>query len=704
MFFYLKFFNLLPEFFFCLSLIFLLIYGTILSSTLKVRRLIIKPIINLALLILIFSTFLFWNNLASLNFFSSYFFGSISVDILSEISKMIIAIFSFFCLCFFQYHLSVQKINNFEYIIIILLAVLGVFLLCSANDLLVAYLSIELQSLAFYILASFKKHSSFSIHAGLKYFILGALASCLFLFSSSILYGITGSINFEDIFIFLDFGNFYSLNGCLTFFLQKLLNVTCFSFYYSFDTLFEDIVIDLYFCLLHASFITTDSFSFLEDNFTTIFVLLNKFIYYGDSSFFNFMPLLFLGEEYVYFFIECYYIPVTFYQSVFLYCTGLFELLVMDLSIIMNSLFFSVTCLSFFFFDNFNNSYILDKLEFYLVIGFVFQHIDFLVTFCLDLFWTESFINWNFLTNYFVLDMCFYYFRFYNLFSTIIFASSIFFLLFSIFFKLAVVPFHLWLPDVYEGSLTSTTSFFAIIPKLSIFVLLIRFLHFNLIDCSSSFQFLFLLLGVISVAYGAFIAIEERKLKSLIAFSAISNVGFIFVGFSAFTGFAQVFILCYLVIYMLANMLVWFVVLMYTEHKKTIDYRKFNKELSSFSNFYRSNKVMSFLFSFTLFSIAGIPPFIGFIAKFGVFFVTLETSLFSIAVFCILCSILSIFYYLRIIKLIFFENNDDNLVLFKSRSSFFNFFFIGCFLILFLLFLNPKLIYLSIIKIGYSLL
>ena len=232
------------------------------------------------------------------------------------------------------------------------------------------------------------------------------------------------------------------------------------------------------------------------------------------------------------------------------------------------------------------------------------------------------------------------------------------------------MPFNLWLPDIYEGSLTSTTSVFAIIPKLSIFVLLIRLFHYNLIDCLGSFQFLFLILGIVSVTYGSLIAIEERKLKSLIAFSAVSNAGF-----SVFTTFVHVLILCYLLIYMLANMLVWFVLLTFMEYKKLMVYQKFNKELSSFSNFYRSNKVMSFLFSFTLFSIAGIPPFIGFIAKFGVFFATLETYLFSIAVFCILCSILSIFYYLRIIKLIFFENSDDNLVLLTSKNSFFHFFF-----------------------------
>jgi NADH-quinone oxidoreductase subunit N len=98
-----------------------------------------------------------------------------------------------------QYYLTAQKINYFEYSILILFALLGIFFICSANDLITAYLAIELQSLSFYIMAAFKKDSAFSVDAGLKYFILGAFSSGLFLFGSSILYGVSGTTNFEDL-------------------------------------------------------------------------------------------------------------------------------------------------------------------------------------------------------------------------------------------------------------------------------------------------------------------------------------------------------------------------------------------------------------------------------------------------------------------------------------------------------------------------
>ena len=104
-----------------------------------------------------------------------------------------------FCFLMIQRYISIQKINYFEYSVLILFALLGIFFICSANDLITAYLAIELQSLSFYIMAAMKKDSTFSVDVSLKYFILGAFSSSLFLFGSSILYGVSGTTNFEDL-------------------------------------------------------------------------------------------------------------------------------------------------------------------------------------------------------------------------------------------------------------------------------------------------------------------------------------------------------------------------------------------------------------------------------------------------------------------------------------------------------------------------
>ena len=338
-----KNFLLLPEFFFCLAILCLFFYGTILSTTLKTKKLIITSLFHLSNLTLLFLILLFWNNLNTVALQSSYFFSSITIDYLSETTKILLSFFMLCCLFLFRHYLSIQKINHFEYIIILLLAILGVFMLCSSNDLLTSYLSIELQSLSFYILASFKKKSSFSVNAGLKYFILGAFASSLFLFSSSLLYGLTGTINFENLFTFLNIGNFLGLNGCFSFFLQKLFYLPFFSFYYSFDTDFEDLILELYFYLIELS-LTNESFIFfkVENNIENILIVFNKCFYYGDESLFKFKSVLNLICFYFYFYFESFYIEFSFYQFLYFFNTGFFEYLTVSIINIIDSFFFQL--------------------------------------------------------------------------------------------------------------------------------------------------------------------------------------------------------------------------------------------------------------------------------------------------------------------------------------------------------------------------
>lgn len=187
----------IPELFLGISIIYLLLFGAIVS-TYKTYPLIQKIILKLAILILFFSTYLIFND--QLLFNGDVFFNNtIICDFLSFSSKLLISLFSLICVIMIKYYIIDQKINQFEYLIVILIAVLGFLILCSANDLITAYLAIELQSLAFYIMAAFKKNSSFSVEAGLKYFILGSFSSALLLFGSSLIYGSTGSLNFTDL-------------------------------------------------------------------------------------------------------------------------------------------------------------------------------------------------------------------------------------------------------------------------------------------------------------------------------------------------------------------------------------------------------------------------------------------------------------------------------------------------------------------------
>jgi len=148
-------------------------------------------------MLFLYSILLYNEDLSTIKLTS--FFNSICSDYLSFISKIIITITSIICLIFIKDYIIKQRMNKVEYTIIILFSILGLLLLCSANDLLTVYLGMELQSLSFYLLAAYRKNSSHSVDAGLKYFILGSFSSSLFLFGSSFIYLGFGSINFDEI-------------------------------------------------------------------------------------------------------------------------------------------------------------------------------------------------------------------------------------------------------------------------------------------------------------------------------------------------------------------------------------------------------------------------------------------------------------------------------------------------------------------------
>jgi len=209
--------QLLPEIFLGISIIYLIMHGTFISINTK-YLLIQNSVLYLSALVISMFCFLLLNNVVECNNYQ-VFNNTIIVDYLSFSSKIWIALLSVFCFLMSQSYISRQKINYFEYSILILFALLGIFFICSSNDLITAYLSIELQSLSFYIMAAMKKDSAFSVDAGLKYFILGAFSSSLFLFGASILYGSSGTTNFEDLknlffLVYLDNESLNTLNNC----------------------------------------------------------------------------------------------------------------------------------------------------------------------------------------------------------------------------------------------------------------------------------------------------------------------------------------------------------------------------------------------------------------------------------------------------------------------------------------------------------
>lgn len=482
------------ELFLGIGIIYLIMYGTFLSYNRMTKFILLQnSIVYLGVLTLGMICFLFLNdNLTLLNTLS--FSNTIINDYLGFSSKMLIGISALICVLFIQQYLIDQKINHFEYILIVLFSILGLFLLCVSNDLITAYLAIELQSLSFYLLAAFKKNSTFSVESGLKYFILGAFSSGLFLFGSSIIYGITGTINLED---------------------------------------FKDLFFLVFSKKLNFNNVTEDTVSLLQ--FSLIFILI------------------------------------------------------------------------------------------------------------------------------------------------------------SLFFKLALAPFHLWSPDIYEGSPTASTFLFAVVPKLGIFVFLLRICYSSFFVFIDSWRYLMVIISVLSIAVGSFAGLEQRKFKSLLAYSSISHMGYLLISFStgAIEGVHMLF--TYLIVYMSSGICVWSIFVL--TRLKNNYFKKQNKDLADIVLLHKSNKMLAVILSVSLLSIAGLPPMIGFIVKFGIFLATIQNSMYFVALLSIIFSVISTFYYIRMVKILYFENVLVGKLYYPIKTQKIIIVILLFYFFIFL-FINPTLLYL----------
>lgn len=487
-------FTIFPEYFLSISIIYVLI--VVVLITYNIFNLMLQKALSetMALVLLMTSYLIFNDDLLTLNF--SNFNNSIINDYFAFFTKILICLFSTFYFLMVGNSLKEQKLTSFEYLLIILFAILGLMLMCSSNDLLTAYLAIELSSLAFYILASFRKISSYSVESGVKYFVTGAISSAFFLLGSSFIYGLTGSINFSD-----------------------------------FHDLFE--------CSI-----------------------------------------------------------MYFHQ-----------------------------------YDLFSNSWGYDTDELWKIVHIIMLlNIDSLFPIILELFSAEKLLfNYSFVE--FGLTL----------------------VLFSLFIKLSLAPFHLWSLDVYEGAPTSSTFFFAVITKLSIFVLLTRICYQSFFSLKSCWQFYSLWIGIFSIFIGSFGGLKQRRLKTLLAYSSTSHMGYALIAFSTSTFIGIQMFLFYMLIYMVSGLCIWYIILLLRLKKKSFE-NKYNKELSDLALLRKSNTALAFSLSLTMFSIAGIPPLVGFLAKMSVFLSVVGISFYFIALASILCSVVSTFYYIRIIKVLYFEN------------------------------------------------
>jgi NADH-quinone oxidoreductase subunit N len=218
-------------------------------------------------------------------------------------------------------------------------------------------------------------------------------------------------------------------------------------------------------------------------------------------------------------------------------------------------------------------------------------------------------------------------------------------------FKLALVPFHMWSPDVYEGSPTPVTVLIATAPKIAAFALFIKLFVHMIGDLNIIWEQAVVILSVLSIALGAFAALFQNNIKRLLSYSAISHMGYALFGLLGKTYEGIGSILVYLVLYIIMTLGCFACLLNLRKNSKTIE------KLSDFSGLSHDNPVLALSFAIFLFSLAGIPPFSGFFAKLGVFSIAIKEGYYTLAVFGVIGTVISAAYYLKIIKIMYFEGS-----------------------------------------------
>lgn len=454
----------IPEIFFSLSILVQIVVNSNLINNYKVNfPTINKEIFSQIMFILISVLFIFIN--INIEYASHDFIFSNTLN--EYFIKIIYIIICSVTICSVWRSFSLQKLNFYEFFVILTISILSSLLLISSLNLVSIYLIIELQALCFYILSCFNRKSSFSAEAGLKYFISGAFISGFFLFGCSLIYGTLGTLNL------------------------------------------------------------------------------------------NLISLL---------------------------------------------LSFSIT----------------RNLNFILLLGILMITVTFL-------------------------------------------------------FKISAAPFHFWAPDVYEGSALSSTISFAILPKIALFTFLIKW--FSSIGCFFLLiKYLLIVTGILSVFIGTFFAIQQKRVKRIIVYSSIAQIGFLILGLStnSFEGFSSVYF--FLLIYLITSAIIWnFIVMFYVFQKKVNTFYSSNLMslyLSNMSNFFESNPLWGLLITFIFYSLAGVPPFVGFFSKLFIILGLIQMEYFFSVILLILISIVSVFYYIRFIKLLFFEKKTIILNNIKYQTVF----------------------------------
>jgi NADH-quinone oxidoreductase subunit N len=227
------------------------------------------------------------------------------------------------------------------------------------------------------------------------------------------------------------------------------------------------------------------------------------------------------------------------------------------------------------------------------------------------------------------------------------------FVLAGLSFKVSAVPFHMWTPDVYEGAPTPVTGFFAVAPKTAAVALLVRVVEQAFPTITGQWQQIIVFVAIASTVLGAFAAIGQTNIKRLLAYSSIGNIGYVLVGLSAGNVDGVAGVAIYIAIYLVTTIGAFACVLSMERNGH------YCEDINDLAGLSRTNPALAFAFAMIMFSLAGIPPLAGFFAKWYVFAAAVHAGFNALAIVGVVASVVGAFYYLRIVKIIYFDEPKE---------------------------------------------
>ncbi|MGH7111186.1 MAG: NADH-quinone oxidoreductase subunit N, partial [Stellaceae bacterium] len=226
---------------------------------------------------------------------------------------------------------------------------------------------------------------------------------------------------------------------------------------------------------------------------------------------------------------------------------------------------------------------------------------------------------------------------------------GIVFVMVGLAFKVSAVPFHMWTPDVYEGAPTPVTAFFSVAPKIAALALFVRFMMAPFGPLVAEWRQIIIFLSIASMVFGAVAAIAQHNIKRMMAYSSIGHIGYALIGLAAATPTGIRGILVYMAIYLVMNLGAWAVILCMRQRGRMLE------EISDLAGLSRTQPGLALAFGIFLFSLTGIPPTAGFFAKLYIFLAAIDAKLVGLAVIGVVISVVSAVYYLRIVKIMYFD-------------------------------------------------